>query len=1365
MDSIDETAPSLASRTNRCITRFSELSLLEARQQEFWAENQSARFLLWSANLGVFAEGHASTDHRLEKHPEVARVLTQLLKSLEANLNHLIELWQNKFLPLALTSVLESDHEDGDEDGDKGSSSDSNASALTVPSLPSRKEVCVREEFDTSPASEARERVEVTIRRLNTITTSIRRAGTKNRDSKANAWIERDKDGQDLTSYFAHLAKLAIDFKFPDATPTIRHRLAQSLSQRRNRIAYARKHQRKLAKVRTEKLVSTPALLISDRKVSLAAPSLVSISKPSYARAATETSATSATQADNGHIPLPTFSAKASSRAASVISGDSFKARDLIIPDAPDVTGKDDFKCPYCMDMYPAKEALGDRWRRHLMKDLRPYVCTFETCERLSETFRTFDEWILHMRQDHPSTQWVCAAPMHGPQAFDSEVLYKEHMLTKHGGTFSLDELPELIRLSLRSTFQVFTECPFCDFFPEEAKKTNSTVLSNKAQDNLQRHVASHLEELSLLSLRWVNEEKDDDSVEDSSIRRRAEMLHKLEDRPTFDDPPVSGLVLETYLDEDWKGASPIPDKVIDDKAWVDRFYSDNNLIRAPPLSEEWGFRWKNNIPPYEGHDKDPNLGFFLKRYLELRGDKSYETPQMTTVRPTTPTNLEDRAFSSEERPSLNRPTLSRRSAHPIETISSLRAVEQRPTSFAPVGWLRKQVTRAFQPNKADNAKVSAQQSTEFAVVKTSNQPSSSSGKDLQQTDQEMHFYNSNVPGIASNDEELPSLNNLVDNTSQSNQKLEDQLWDARIEWPRGQNRYFIPAGTLTRLLTSETIIFELAKALNRSKMDLHELAEKILTKALRLFAILVCIDMTSSILDFLNEDLGDDDLPFMRYDLIRWPGGTSNFTLCSSRIPNRPLKCLSSWGRMSIENFSRDQWWMLAPIFKQSRKVRHYELEDNCVLPYIEDREGSDGAEEGGYSTVWAVRIHPEHQFMYQSIHDSNPLLAIKRLNSKKDGDFEMEVEMLKAFSRHRQPHLIKLLATYRYRGRHFLIFPFANANLRGYWAMTPIPDFSTVSMTWMLRQCHGISSGLMAIHEYRTSLPGEGVDSSANPREGLYGRHGDIKPENILWSKDWPKDDSAPNDKLGTLAIADFGLMEFHKKQTRSWVLTETMRGSLTYEPPERKMRQNVSRAYDIWSLGCVFLEFITWIVCGDEKIQGFSDARGQTDSGGLINDDAFYTVRNEGPARQAFVRESVREWIQNLHTRPRCTQFVHDFLDIISKSMLVVDPNERIRIGPLVLEFSRMQHRATVDSSYLIEPRPFTQLLKNVGRISPDLEHVILPSPAPKALPIPSFYPKSVPDSPSVRGLKPRKGVIFSWSEPIAKSSCGINFGEQI
>lgn len=54
---------------------------LSAREKSL-VEDQLARFSLWTSNIGTFAPGRASMDHRLREAPEVQAVVIGLLEAL-----------------------------------------------------------------------------------------------------------------------------------------------------------------------------------------------------------------------------------------------------------------------------------------------------------------------------------------------------------------------------------------------------------------------------------------------------------------------------------------------------------------------------------------------------------------------------------------------------------------------------------------------------------------------------------------------------------------------------------------------------------------------------------------------------------------------------------------------------------------------------------------------------------------------------------------------------------------------------------------------------------------------------------------------------------------------------------------------------------------------------------------------------------------------------------------------------------------------------------------------------------------------------------------------------------------------------------
>jgi len=120
--------------------------------------------------------------------------------------------------------------------------------------------------------------------------------------------------------------------------------------------------------------------------------------------------------------------------------------------------------------------------------------------------------------------------------------------------------------------------------------------------------------------------------------------------------------------------------------------------------------------------------------------------------------------------------------------------------------------------------------------------------------------------------------------------------------------------------------------------------------------------------------------------------------------------------------------------------------------------------------------------------------------------------------------------------------MFPYAKSNLRKYWDSRPRPAFDKTTLLWNLRQIKGISSALLYLHEFRVKVPlsvdnddqdqDGGAKLSISDGEEKFGRHGDIKPENILWFQIMPGND----DPLGVLQLADFGLGRFHGRDSRS-------------------------------------------------------------------------------------------------------------------------------------------------------------------------------------------------------------------------------------
>jgi hypothetical protein len=75
----------IAGRAQACTIRFNEV-VIQANQTTSEFEDQLARFNIWAANIGVFAEAHASLDYRVRNNPKVKDMMMQMLQGLQKKL-------------------------------------------------------------------------------------------------------------------------------------------------------------------------------------------------------------------------------------------------------------------------------------------------------------------------------------------------------------------------------------------------------------------------------------------------------------------------------------------------------------------------------------------------------------------------------------------------------------------------------------------------------------------------------------------------------------------------------------------------------------------------------------------------------------------------------------------------------------------------------------------------------------------------------------------------------------------------------------------------------------------------------------------------------------------------------------------------------------------------------------------------------------------------------------------------------------------------------------------------------------------------------------------------------------------------------
>lgn len=233
-------------------------------------------------------------------------------------------------------------------------------------------------------------------------------------------------------------------------------------------------------------------------------------------------------------------------------------------------------------------------------------------------------------------------------------------------------------------------------------------------------------------------------------------------------------------------------------------------------------------------------------------------------------------------------------------------------------------------------------------------------------------------------------------------------------------------------------------------------------------------------------------------------------------------------------------------------------------------------------------------------------------------------EADVLKMMRDLRCPHLIQAIAYYERDQQHFFIFPWADkGNLRSYWG-SKSPETEPLYLKWVFSQLAGLAEAIKLFHKQ------------------LNCRHGDLKPENILCF-DGGGDEENP---YGRLVITDFGLARIHKDVTQNRIEATSTRGAtILYAPPEFNSNEPRSRRYDIWSLGCMYLEFVIWLIWGNDSLESFLEG---------INGPFYINY-----AGKSQVHTNVGMWVQAIRDDPRCGKgtAVDRLIDLIISKMLVV------------------------------------------------------------------------------------------------------------
>ncbi|KAF4467124.1 kinase domain containing [Fusarium albosuccineum] len=438
-------------------------------------------------------------------------------------------------------------------------------------------------------------------------------------------------------------------------------------------------------------------------------------------------------------------------------------------------------------------------------------------------------------------------------------------------------------------------------------------------------------------------------------------------------------------------------------------------------------------------------------------------------------------------------------------------------------------------------------------------------------------------------------------------------------------DKKYIPQQKLLEIVTVSKVKTALRSRRSWLRLSLrhHGLNDKLL-QARKLIAVLVIIGQLNedSLKSLASTALTDNDLP-----------------LCANgdrlQTHHKPKTVVfPKWEEATVAAFLEKQWIVLAPILDFKGKCPiEVELDKECALEFSEC-----------FAELPKNRVTVPDADAHSKGNGGNPyLVAIKKFKSAKSlHDYEHERDNLREIYGIDNNHLVKHLAT-RDQIR-CIIFPWAiHGDLKQFWEDRSASARELPMFIWFIEQLAGLASALRELHKINC-------------------RHGDLKPSNIFYFSE--KD-------TGVLKIADVGISRVHQESTdQREKETVTTASTRAYEGPEASQQTLAprSRTYDCWSMGCIILEFIIWLLYDQQALNSFRWSRDSTWN-------SYYRVKNLGPTSQ-------NRWWEGVERHPSTDKAIklvlkdarvrgtalQELVNLVDSKLLLINPKQRLLAADL-------------------------------------------------------------------------------------------------
>lgn len=489
----------------------------------------------------------------------------------------------------------------------------------------------------------------------------------------------------------------------------------------------------------------------------------------------------------------------------------------------------------------------------------------------------------------------------------------------------------------------------------------------------------------------------------------------------------------------------------------------------------------------------------------------------------------------------------------------------------------------------------------------------------------------------------------------------------------------FYPKDEVKRILQKEEAIEEILgcrcqeceRRLKMNREEMKEIVHSILSAThpkVILVAILIYMNRIFLICPLAHRPGIHDEALAIEQDL-----------LCAEEVhgtsrESRPSLFQSSGEReWFLDNYRSARMLFDLPVFRTGVSWTCNYPED-VRFPFLDDHKHG----EGSFGEVYKFKIHPSYQVL-NSVSTQNdwvenkkeagdpdhdlyvvlltspqPIFARKVLRKKSTSrqDWSLEKSMLRMMSLQKHPNIIELLFVYEWRDQFIFVFPFVEQNLhevlhRGWHPPTTLGhDRNDLESHWLWVQMVRVADALQTIHQ-------PPKNAAYKDYKGLLiGFHFDLKPTNILVKND------------GSLQITDFGQSLIKIVDQDSMTYGIHRGGSPIYQAPEARPTIAISesnddgqihRSYDIWSLACIMLEVLVFILDeGTSGLESFEKQRREEPLQGT-----FYTGGTETKLKPS-VQRLLDRYIKGDYQYKADQDYVGRVIDLLGKMFSINQRN---------------------------------------------------------------------------------------------------------